>query len=166
MQLTKQLVDSIHEHLMEANHYWPKHAFSHAEAQAVYLERRLARCVGDAEVEHCVATVTENADGSIDYAAVVLTNETVVTGALKAPAERGERIPEGAVHVVPRSAIKGLTLHHVEYFGQDDETGRDYVSFSAAFEGIPPLVVALPGRGASNDGRTGRLFDALKNDLG
>ncbi|WP_416403465.1 hypothetical protein [Arthrobacter sp. LFS091] len=166
--MTKQLVDTIHEHLMEANRNWPMHAFSHAEGQAVYLERRLARCVGEAEVEHCVATVKENADGSIDYAAVLVTKAWVVTGELKASAERGEqRIPDGAVHVVPRSAIKGLTLHNVEYFGHDEnEQGKDYVAFTAAFEGMSPVIVAPPGRGATNDGRTSRLFDAFKDDLG
>ena len=160
-------MDSIREHLTTANHYWPRSAFSHAEGQAVYLERRLARCIGAADVEHCFATVGENEDRSIDYAAVILTSEGVIFGSLRAAAERGpQRIPEGSVHTVPRSAIQSLTVHDVEYFGYEDVQGKDYVSFTANFEGGHHVHVPLPGKGVANDGRTGRMFDSLAADLG
>lgn len=165
-KLTKQLVDSIREHLTTANHYWPRSAFSHAEGQAVYLERRLTRCIGAADVEHCFATVGENEDRSIDYAAVILTSEAVIFGSLRAEAERGaQRIAEGSVHMVPRSAIRSLTLHDVEYFGYEDVQGKDYVSFTANFEDGQRVHVPLPGKGVANDGRTGRMFDSLAADL-
>ncbi|BCW69974.1 hypothetical protein [Arthrobacter sp. NicSoilB8] len=165
--MTKKIVDAINEHLTAANHYWPRSAFNHAEGQAVYLERWLARCIGDATVEHCVATVDET-EATISYSALVLTAEMVIVGALSAARERGfQRLPDGVVHMVPRTAIQGLAVHHVEYFGyaEDTSASKEYVSFTATFGGMPPAYVSLPSKGVTNDGRTGRMFDSLAADL-
>jgi hypothetical protein len=51
----------------------------------------------------------------------------------------------------------------VEYYGQTDEPQQDHVSFTAVFDGIPPVVVEA--RSVPNDGTTSRLFDALQVDL-
>jgi hypothetical protein len=165
--MSKQLLEAVHEHLTEANSYWPRSAFTFAEGEAVHLERRLARAVGPAEVEICFSTVKENEDGTLDFSAVVLTRDFIVAGNLRAAAERGARYesPVGDVSVAPRSAIRGLTLHQADYFGLDYGSRGDYVSFTAIFEGMPPVVVGPPSRGARTDDRTGRLFDALQTDL-
>ena len=111
--MTKKLVDSINEHLTAANHYWPSSAFNHAEGQAIYLERWLARCVGDATVENCIATVDETEE-SIGYSAVVLTAEMVIVGSLTALRARGvQRLPAGTEHMAPRTSIQGLAVPHV-----------------------------------------------------
>lgn len=163
--MTKQLVDAINEHLTAANNEWPRTAFNHAQGQAVYLERRLARCVGEATVEHCVAVVDETEE-SIEYSAVILTSEMVIVGALSAPRERGGyTAPLGTVHMGPRSAIQSLAMHDVEYFGYEDTQHKDYISFTATLQGMPLVHVSLPSRGVANDGRTGRMFDSLAADL-
>lgn len=166
--MSEQLLEGIHDRLTEANSMWPRHAFSFAEGEAVHLERRLARAIGSEQVELCVSTAVVNEDRTMDYSAVVLTENFVVAGSLKAAGDRAERYesPTGDVHVVRRSAIRGLTLHQADYFGLESGPSGNYVSFTAAFEGVPPVVVGPRSRGAANDGRTGQLFDALHADLG
>ena len=165
--MSQQLLEATHELLTEANSYWPRSAFSFTEGEAVHLERRLARAIGAAEVEICFATAHENEDRSVEYCAVLLTRDFVIAGSLKAPAVRPERYqsPLGDVSVTPRSAIRGLTLHQSDYFGLDYGDRGDYVSFTATFEGMPPVVVGPPSRGLRTDGRTGQLFEALQADL-
>lgn len=165
--MSQQLLEAIHERLTEANSYWPRTGFTFAENEAVHLERRLARAIGHGEVELCVCTAVENEDATVNYSAVMLTQDFVIAGSLKAAAERGPsyQAPAGDVHVAPRSAIQSLTLHNADYFGLDYGQGGDYVSFTAVLEGIPPVVVGLPSRGIRTDGRTGQFFDALQADL-
>lgn len=165
--MSKQLFEAIHKHLTEANSQWPRSAFSFAEGEAIHLERRLGRAVGPAEVEICASTAIEHEDGSVDYSAVLLTQDYLIAGSLKAAAVKPERYqsPPGDVYLAPRSAIRGLTLHQADYFGLDYGSGGDYVSFTATFEGMPPVVVGPPSRGVVVDGRTGQLFDALQADL-
>jgi hypothetical protein len=166
--MSKQLLEIVNDRLTEANSMWPRQAFSFAEGEAVHLERRLARAIGSEEVALCVSTAVVNEDRTIDYSAVVLTESFVVAGSMRAAGERADRYesPTGDVHVVRRSAIRALTLHRAEYFGFDSGPGGDYVSFTAAFEDAPPIVVGPRTRGVANDGRTGQLFDALQADLG
>lgn len=165
--MSQQLLEAIHERLTEANSYWPRSAFSFTEGEAVHLERRLARAIGPAEVELCFATAHENEHGSVEYSAVLLTKDFVVTGSLSAASVRPDRyqVPLGDVRIAPRSAICGLTLHQADYFGLEYGAGSDYVSFTAMFDGMPPVVIGPPSRGIRTDGRTGQLFEALQTDL-
>lgn len=167
IHMSKQLLEATHELLTEANSYWPRSAFSFTEGEAVHLERRLARALGSAEVLLCFATADENEDGSVDYSAVLLTERFLVAGSLRAAAVRPEsyKAPLGDVCIVPRSAIRGLTLHQADYFGHDYGQGSDYVSFTATFEGMPPVVVGPPSRGIRTDGVTGQIFQALQANL-
>lgn len=115
----------------------------------------------------CVSTAQENEDGSVIYSAVLLTQSFLIAGNLEAAAVRPERYQSafGDVCIARRSAIRGLVLHHADYFGLDHGAGGDYVSFTATFEGMPDVTVGPPSRGVAADGRTGQLFDALQADL-
>ncbi len=154
----------MHEVLSDANNNWPRSPWSTAEGRAGILEKRLARAVGKRDVEFCIASVTD-ADGGTQFAATIFTADLVIHGELLATNERQTAWNLLAnVVIVPRSAIRSLTLHQVEYFGNDDAEGDDYVSFTAAYEGMAPTVVGPPSSGLKR-GATSRLFDALQADL-
>lgn len=132
----------------------------------MWLEHRLARAVGDAEIVFCVATV-EGGRGAqpTGYQATIFTPEFVVSGEIRlSDFDHRQYQPAGDVRIVPRSKIQSLTLHHVDSFASDDE-GPDYVSFTATFEGIEPVFVDMPRHAAQDDGSTSRIFDALREDL-
>lgn len=161
-------VEAIHDLLSDANnHSWPRHQFSIIERRSAFLERRLARAAGSEEIEFCVSSGQQIAEGITQYSATLFTRDLVISGSLNATDIQNEPYPpQGDVVIVPRSAIRSLTLHHVEYFGDDDSGKPDYVSFTATFEGLPPVFIGMPGsRGANHDGTTSRFFDALQADL-
>jgi hypothetical protein len=160
-------VEAIHDLLSDANTSWPRFPFSLIEKRVAFLERRLARAVGLAEIEYCISSGHEVADGTTKYEATLFTSDLVISGSLLATdIQNVPYPPQGDVAIVPRSAIRSLTLHHVEYYGDDDNGKPDYVSFTATFDGLPPVFIGLPGgRGAVHDGTTSRLFDALQADL-
>ena len=163
--MTSQLVDSMHELLSDVNNNWPRSPWSTAEGRAGILEKRLARATGKRDVEFCIASVTDVAAEGTHFAATIFTADLVIYGDLHATNERQAAYNLLAnVVTVPRSAIRSLTLHQVEYFGSDDAEGEDYVSFTATYEGMAPVVVGSPASGLKR-GATSRLFDALQADL-
>ncbi|WP_426986564.1 hypothetical protein [Pseudarthrobacter sp. Y6] len=163
--MTLQLVDTMHEHLTEANNRWPRDGWTTAEGRAGILEKRLARAVGPREVEFSISSVTEEDASGVHFAATLFTADLVISGALHATNEQiAPRDLTGDVVIVPRSALRSLTLHQVEYFGNDNEATEDHVSFTATYEGMAPVVVGPPSSG-SRRGATSRLFDALQADL-
>jgi hypothetical protein len=163
--VTLQLVDSMHDLLSDANNNWPRSPWSTAEGRAGILEKRLARAAGKREVEFCIPSVTEDGDKGTHFAATIFTADLVISGDLHATNERQTAWNLLAnVVMVPRSAIRSLTLHQVEYFGNDDAAGEDYVSFTAVYEGMAPVIVGSPSSGLKR-GATSRLFDALQADL-
>ena len=165
--MSLQSVDVIHDLLSDANTSWPRFPFSIVEKRVVSLEKRLARAAGDAEIEFCISSTEKISDGTVKYAATLFTRDLVISGSLIATdIQNVPYPPQGDVMMVSRADIRALTLHHVEYYGDDNSGKPDYVSFTVTFEGLPPVFIGLPGdRGAKHDGSTSRLFDALQSDL-
>lgn len=164
--MSLQSVEAIHDQLSDANTNWPRFPFTLIEKRSSTLEKRLARAVGSAEIDFCISSVAQVAEGTIKYLATLFTPDLVISGTMMATDIQNVPSPlKGDVVIVPRSAIRSLTLHHVEYYGYDNNPGPDYVSFTATFAGAPDVVVGLPGSGLKNDGATSRLFDALQADL-
>lgn len=161
--MSRQLVESIQERLSSANSEWPRHMFTTADKQSVILVRRLARAAKSQDVEFCFSSKEKFAEGSARFGGILFTRDMVIVGTLSS----GEEYPpSGDVVMVPRSAIRSLTLHHVEYFGYDDDGSEpDYVSFTAEYDGMPPVHIGMPGKGGPLDGSTSQLFDALQADL-
>lgn len=163
--MSLQLVESMHDRLSNANRNWPRNAFSNAQGRAIILEKRLARAARGRDVDYCISSAVEEADGSVIFAATLFTEDLVISGELRANEEQSDRGQIfGDVAIVSRSAIRSLTLHHVEYFGYDNEESEDYVSFTASYEGMASVVVGPPSSGAPRMA-TSLLFDALQADL-
>jgi hypothetical protein len=161
--MSKEALERVQKHLRSSNNNWPRDHFMMSEKVATWLEHRLARVVGDSEVQFVSSTVE---DGRARYSATILTDELVIHGEIQAPEDSG-RAPyphQGDVTVVHRSKIQSLTLHHVE--PADDEGTPDDVSFTAAFDGVPPIVVGMPRYPSQMDGSTSKAFDSLMRDLG
>ncbi|WP_458112124.1 hypothetical protein M1D88_18010 [Arthrobacter sp. R1-13] len=168
MTPSSERIRAIHEHLCAHNYDWPRDPFTTSEKAAAWLEARLARATGDDEVEFCKSNVEgERGAGLLRYAATIVTPQFIISGDLQTvdPNSYPPYPYKGDVKIVPRSAIQSLTMHHVEYFDVSDEEEPDYISFTATFEGIPPLVVGMPRYSSQCDGSTARLFDSLRSDL-
>ena len=165
--MSKEALERVQKHLRSSNNNWPRDHFMMSEKVATWLEHRLARAVGDSEVMFVSSTVEDGRGGSrARYAATILTDELVIHGEIQAPENSG-RTPyphQGDVTVVHRSKIQSLILHHVE--PADDEGTPDYVSFTATFDGVPPMVVGMPRYSSQMDGSTSNAFDSLMRDLG
>lgn len=74
--------------------------------------------------------------------------------------------PQSAdVAVIPRSAVKSVTLHDLHNFGQDGGDGPDIVGFTVTLDGHPPVVVNLPRWSHGSDGAHSRVFDSLVDGL-
>ncbi|MFK0042054.1 hypothetical protein ACIQTW_19645 [Paenarthrobacter sp. NPDC090517] len=167
--MSTKAIEKVQKHLRNSNNDWPLDHFMLTSHQVVsWLEHRLARVVGDDDIEFVSSTVVDGRGGNTaKFTATILTKDFVIHGHLES-APAGERQPPyphpGDVSVVPRSQIESLALHHVEYF-EDDER-PDYVSFTAVFAGLPPMYVGLPRYSNQMDGSTSRIFDSLMLDLG
>jgi hypothetical protein len=163
--MSKELIQSLHSRLAASNYSWPREAFSPAEQAAQYLEHRLARVVGQSDIEFCHAVVDEDREkGTAHYTVVLFTRQHVVRGEIHGSrTERAAYPPAGDVTIVPRSGLKSLTLHHVEYF--DEESRPDHVEFSAAFENLPLVHIGRNRFGESQDEGRNLIFDALQEDL-
>lgn len=165
--MSTKAIEKVQKHLRNSNSDWPRDQFMRSEKVVSWLEHRLARVVGDDEIEFVTSTVVEGRGGDISkFTATILTKDFVIHGHLEAPST-GEQFPPypypGDVRIVPRSQIENLALHHVEYF-EDDER-PDYVSFTAVFAGLPPMHVGLPRYSNQVDASTSRIFDSLMLDL-
>lgn len=154
----------VHDALVAACNQWPRGAWSDSEAAGMALTARIARAVGSDEVQHCIATVDRKAaPGSDVYAAAIFTKDFVVAGSLTAPAEiQDTNAVPADVHVVPRSAIRSLTIHHAEQI--DPQSEADIVVFTVEYHGMPDLKT-IERSPAQYDGTAGALFDALRADL-
>lgn len=163
-KVSLQSVTDIHELLFTANNRWPKNYFTNIERNFLpLLEKRLARAVGGREIEFCLASVDdERTGGPVTYSATLFTSDLVIIGTMSAGDESATYPHKGDVLMVPRSAIRSLTINHVEYY--DDDQSRDYVQFTAVFDGAPPVHVGQRLT-SENDGRTSDLFDSLQSDL-
>lgn len=165
--MSTKAIEEVQKYLRNSNSDWPRDHFMRSEKVVSWLEHRLARVVGDDEIQFATSTVVDGRGGDVaKFTATILTKDFVIHGHLEAPAA-GEQFPPyphpGDVSIVPRSQIQGLTLHHVEYF-EDDER-PDYASFTAVFTGLPPMYVGLPRYSNQMDGSTSRIFDSLMLDL-
>jgi len=166
--MSSERIKAIHDRLCDGNYDWPRNPFTTSEKAAAWLEVRLARATGEDEIEFCMSSVEGERGVELPrYTATIVTPQFVVSGELQTVDPKGyPPYPyKGDVHVVPRSSIQSLTMHHVEYFEVPDEEERDYISFTAVFGGIPPIVVGMPRYSRQHDGSTARLFDSLRSDL-
>ncbi|MGO4188549.1 hypothetical protein [Pseudarthrobacter sp. TAF60_1] len=153
----------IRERLAASNNDWPSRPFSNADKQAEFLERRLARAIGGREIVFATATV-EGVRGNEQprrYVATLFTEDAIFSGHLTVDLA-AMYPPSGDVRIIPRTAIRSLTLHHVEH---DDSSARpDLVSFTATFDGLEPVAVGLPRWGIEGES-SASLFDSLQSDL-
>jgi hypothetical protein len=166
--MSSERMKAIHDRLCAGNYDWPRDPFTTSEKAAAWLEARLARATGDDEVQFCMSNVDGGRGGGLPrYTATIVTPQFVISGDLQTvdPNSYPPYPYKGDVRVVPRSSIQSLTMHHVEYFDVPDEEEPDYISFTAVFDGIPPLVVGMPRYSRQRDGSTARLFDSLRSDL-
>jgi hypothetical protein len=166
--MSSERIKAIHDRLCEGNYDWPRDPFTTAEKATAWLEGRLARAIQDDEVQFCVSNVEGGRGGSLPrYTATIVTPLFVISGDLQTvdPNNYSPYPYKGDVKIVPRSSIQSLTMHHVEYFDVPDEEHPDYISFTAVFDGVPPLVVGMPRYASQRNGSTARLFDSLRSDL-
>mgnify|MGYP003110918006 CR=1 FL=1 len=162
--MSRTALSTVHEKILSVCQQWPREAWDDSEKAALALTRRMARAVGHAEVEHCMASVDKQSPpGVFTYSVAVITADLVVAGTLAAgPEMTGPRRAAADVFIVPRSAVRSLTVHHVD---QDDSpSGVDIVVFTAEYPGMPPLKAVERSNG-QYDGSVGALFDALRADL-
>lgn len=165
---SSERIRAIHDHLCAYNYDWPRDPFTTSEKAAAWLEARLARATGDDEVVYCISNVEGGRGAGLPrYAATIVTSHFIISGDLQTvdPNSYHPYPYKGDVKIVPRSKIQSLTMHHVEYFDLPDEEEPDYISFTAVFEGIPPLVVGMSRYSSQRDVSTARLFDSLRSDL-
>ncbi|MEV8112347.1 hypothetical protein [Pseudarthrobacter oxydans] len=165
--MSQERLEKLQSLMRASNEDWPRKDFFTRSGKLVsWLEVRLAKSVGDSEIEFISSRVEGGRGASTTkYSATILTSDLVIFGELSAT--DSNQIPPypvpGDVKIVHRSKITGLTLHHVEYF-ETDET-PDYVSFTADFEDFPSLAIGMPKYSSQLDGSTARIFESLKADL-
>ena len=162
-------VAKIHDALLAANNDWPPHVWHNSDYYAVYLERALARAIGNRDVEYVSATVDAKARRDVQgFEATVFTRWLVITGRIAIPqVGAGERVPypDGAdVAVIPRRAIKAVSLHNLEQFGSESETSPDVVEFSLTVDGREPIRIK-PQSSDRNTGASSKLLDTIIEDL-
>lgn len=156
--MSAQALEAIRKRLVALNDGWPREP--KPDGQAEILERRLARAVGDSEIIFATATVDGGRGISEPrrYVATLFTENAVVSGKLTV-GEGASYPPAGDVRIIPRKALRGLILHHI------DPGEPEIVSFTAMFDGLEPVVVGLPQHGRAGDGGSSSLFDSLRADL-
>lgn len=164
--MSAELVDAMHELLSEANANWPREAFTTAEGHVGVLETRMARATGSRKVLFCLSSVTDKREeGVTQFVATIFAEDLVISGRLTTSNEKiSPRKIDADVAMVPRTAIRRLTLHQVDYFDNERAGPGGYVSFTADYDGMDPIVVGPPSSYVRGDAISD-LFDALQEDL-
>ncbi|MDJ0314494.1 hypothetical protein [Arthrobacter sp. H35-D1] len=166
-------VKAIHEHLSKSNESsWPRQVWGSEDHYAFFLERLLARAIGNRPVVLASAKVVKDDQNDVvRFEAAIFTDRLIITGGIDvepATDERGMRRPHprhGDVGVIPRSNIKAVTLHDVDNFGEHGDGGPDVISFTVDVDGHAPIVLPMPRYNHALSGDHSQLFDALLDDL-
>jgi hypothetical protein len=165
-------IKQINKALTALDMRWPRRQamWSNADAYAAYLETLLARAIGDREIVLASVSVHGERNKPARFEAVILTEGLMFIGSIDVPEdeESGRGMPyitSGDVAVFPRSAIKAVTLHQVENYGDRDGGDSDSVRFSVALDGHAPVLVNLPRWGTPEADAASRTLDALMQEL-
>lgn len=166
-------LSAIHEHILKSNEsFWPREAWRSEDQFAFFLERLLARAVGNRPVMLASATVVKNEKDEVRrFQANIFTDRLIFAGSIDVdPVTDGNgtqrRFPShGDVAVIPRSRIRAVTLHTVDNFGERSDEDLDVVTFAVEVSGHAPIHVPMPRYSHARSGDHSRLFDALLDDL-
>ncbi len=165
-------VARIKDQLIASHRDWPRNEWGRADYYARYLEILLARAVGAREILLASANVQKWPDRKdvARFQAALFTEKLIISGEIAIPSVKaGEQLPYprwGDVSVIPRSAVKAVTLLEVENFGESSEEDEfDSVGFTVLLDGHDPVVVNQPIWDRRGDGAHSRTLDALIDGL-
>ncbi len=162
-------IKKVHEEIQRVAVTWPDGDRELTDQYGAFLEKLLARAVGEREIVFAYAVAEpRTARQYSSFAAVLFTERLIFVGSVAVP-EMGEdrqmaKPRVGSVRVLPRRAIVSVELQGLQGYTPDAEDGLDAPGFTLHVEGHDPIAIDLVKQRGSSE-KASKLLDALIEEL-